>query len=431
MAYHSNLSPSSAYQWFKCPASIPLKTDMGNPNQSSAASLEGTAAHGLLELCLTKGKSPEDYEGYYIHLKDGDFNKILKSASSFKDIEVTNDMVLAVESCAFYVRSRLCDLFPETFNNPEDVKMTQYAISKDWLSVEKRSNPLPDRKDTGGTADVVLDAWPEIIEVIDYKHGSGIYVDIKGNLQTRQYLLGSLGDEVYENYRHTIVQPRHYQSVGPASEDLTHEEMLAFKGDLIAACARVDDACKAAEGLTGNQLSQAMYDLGYAVAGEHCLFCPSQSNCVASRKKMEELLQMDFADTPAAINTPPDFAQLLEWAGFIKQYLRDIERQAIDHINMGGTIEGYTVTRGKGHRTWRKDISVAEVHETLVNEFGLDQESFTTLKSGPQVEAMLPKGRKADFGKLLYQPELGPRLTKVSKGKKVKSTVSDFDNEAL
>ena len=132
-------------------------------------------------------------------------------------------MVEAAASFITYVIRRLVETLPEVYDPGVAVydddgffAMSKLAVERGELKLEARVNPLPERDDTGGTADVTIDIWPDLLEIADYKNGTGVYVPIENNWQTRSYLLGravvenpeDLGE--YNHYRHSIGQPRHH-----------------------------------------------------------------------------------------------------------------------------------------------------------------------------------------------------------------------------
>ena len=145
------------------------------------------------------------------------------------------------------------------------------------LSAERYVVPLPQRDDTGGTADAILDASTEL-EVVDYKHGRGVYVPVEDNKQTLSYLLGAVEAAGWRHrgYRHTIIQPRHPQG-GVESQDVTPDALKEFQRDLALAAKVVDNAREHAEAQGKRYGLGAMTD--YMKAGDHCIFCPLKAEC--------------------------------------------------------------------------------------------------------------------------------------------------------
>ena len=205
MAWHARLSASQTKDWANCPGTIPLKEYFPYDDPSGPAAQLGTCAHQLIEECLGKGLPPSDYEHRLIEIKHPDTDKeevviLAKSAKWPKDpkrvvFEVDEEMVEATDTFIRYVLGRLAELFPETYDatgldDEVDYSWAKTAWEKGTLKLETRVNPLPERDDTGGTVDVTIDAWPELLEVVDYKNGTGVLVPVKDNWQLRSYTLG-------------------------------------------------------------------------------------------------------------------------------------------------------------------------------------------------------------------------------------------------
>ena len=146
------------------------------------------------------------------------------------------------------------------------------------IYVDKYVKPYDHRDDMGGTADVIIRSNREI-EVIDYKHGRGVYVPVKDNTQLIIYALGVLNKmedflgkkrvtqlkrDEYGNcwledayipdplqVRITIIQPRHGQAReespsgnGVMTQVYSMNEMWQWKLDILDSIARVDDVDK-------------------------------------------------------------------------------------------------------------------------------------------------------------------------------------------
>jgi hypothetical protein len=101
------------------------------------------------------------------------------------------------------------------------------------LYIERRVDPgsTIGRDDLWGTGDIIL-AWPDLIEIADYKHGKGVVVEIVGNLQLRLYAAGALAMlGPVPTIRTTIIQPRAEHADGPVrSADYTVDEIHEFMG---------------------------------------------------------------------------------------------------------------------------------------------------------------------------------------------------------
>lgn len=446
MAGHARLSASQTKRWATCPGSAAyLEAHPSLDGGSGYHAQMGTCAHALVERCLSEGSEPSDYLGRLIEIvEDRDGNEgtsILKKGAKWpKDstrviFEVDADMAEAVECMTGYVRGRCVELglVDEGFNDEERAREVVNLVAKGTVRLEGKVVPLPDRDDTGGTGDVIIDAWPDLLEVVDYKHGSGVFVPVEGNEQLRSYGLGALreaGADDYERVRYTICQPRHQQAPedGIMSEDTEPSELLAWADWLSVRAEKVDEARRAMmqEGMSLDGLYEAGL-LSYGEDGAHCTFCPLISGCPAALAKAQEMACADFDDEPHELEAnegPNRLAVLLPWVPFIDKWLRAIEADAERHMLQGGAIEGQKVVRGRSYRKWvterrikkedSDEVEVLEVTEadiaiSLKDDFGLTDEQIYTepkLITGPQAEKLVPKAERQRFNdKLLHKPE--------------------------
>lgn len=419
MGKHARLSASQTKQWWKCPGSqAVLETRPDLRSASGYHAQMGTAAHHLAETCLDKGLEPEDFRDRIILIiedANGDEGcSLLKPNAKAPGadkvwFEVDDEMIDAVTRFTDYVRQRIEDTGGE-------------------LHLESYTIPLPDRDDTGGTADVTIDAWPDLLEVVDYKHGSGVFVPVEGNYQLRSYMLGKAHETDFSHdvYRYTIVQPRHKDAPfdGVMSEDISRDDLLAWAEELKQAAERVDEARKrVAEGCDIKQLYEAGL-ISIGEDGEHCTFCDIKTDCPAIAAKAQEMAMVDFDDEPEHPDPVGEnrLAVLLPWVPLIDKWLRALEAQAKDRILAGGHVEGYKAVRNAGKRTFRETIEVdgeeVELTPELVakiasEEFDLDEGDLFTepeLISGPKMEGLIKgKGsgerKKAFSNRLLLKQE--------------------------
>ncbi|UFK26722.1 CRISPR/Cas system-associated protein [Roseobacter phage RDJL6] len=477
MAWHARLSASQTKDWFNCPGTIALKEMFPVDDPSGPAAQLGTCAHLLIERCLEEGVPPADYEHRLIEIKHPDSDKeevviMRKNAKWPKQagrviFEVDEEMIEATTAFIDYVIWRLVELFPEAYDTTGFGDEVPYTISVDavkrgHLKLEGRVNPLPERDDTGGTADVTIDAWPDLMELVDYKNGTGVLVPVENNLQLKSYTLGravenggDLGD--YAAYRYTIGQPRHHRAPpgGMSSEEVTPAELGEFRRQLIAACERVDKARKVLDDLwaagrdpAGNshhvptieEARQALFNSGFLSVGEdgsHCNWCPHLNECPAARAKVEDVAGMDFADEAEELEAPlgPNhIAMILPWKPFIESFLKKAAAKA-EELALQEQMPGYKMVRKGGNRTWKPDMKEQETIDRLVLDFGVDPKKIMTepvapkLRTGPQVEKLVPSKRRKEFNdEFLWKPEGGLTMVPESDGREAVS-MSDASDD--
>ena len=437
MAWHARLSASQTKQWWSCPGStVYLERHPDLVSDSGTFAREGTCAHFLLEHCLLTNTVPADHEDLVIRIprvkndegqfEDGDpyFLAAGSEPQTELDFEVSADMVDAVTTCVSYVRGRLLELT----GNAD----TEQAVASGTLHVEVRVNPLPERDDTGGTGDVIIDVWPEVMEVVDYKHGRGVFVPVQQNKQLRSYLMGAVEAfkaHDYERFRYTISQPRHMNSPrdGIMTEEVTMKEMLAWQRDLRAAAARVD-RCREA---TGERTTvKDLYEAGFISVGEdgsHCTFCELKGYCPAIAAKASELAAIDFdAEPPERIESPGhnQLSVALPWVPLLDAWLKELDAAAERELLAGNPVPGYKLVQGKSNRVLRPDYEdEAKLLAAFLKHGGDREKAFNppkppSIKTGPQLEKAVPKAQREKFaelvmhkppGKLVVAPEADSR----------------------
>ena len=283
---HAKYGPSSMARIMACPASVELQLQ-SPPMPESPYAAEGTRAHELAEQMLMSPDAdyiPEQFE---------------------------EGMVEAVRIYADYCNPRL------------DVA-EQYGI-------EARLT-LDD--DLFGTADLWTMA-NRILEVVDYKHGSGVIVSPKENKQGMTYA-GLVFDDPsipikyddVDKVRITIVQPR-----GQGEPTQTWE---CVPSDIATHMNAVDEAINAAEGPKPP-----------VKMGEHCRFCKAKLLCPAMKKAEEGVAAFDVNDI-----SPKKLGALLTSAHILEGKIKDIYAYAESRIEQGEKVTGWKLVAKRSTRKW-------------------------------------------------------------------------------
>lgn len=378
---------------------------------SGTAAREGTAAHAVAEHCLRHNIPPATLLG---ERRDG-FN-------------IDDDMVSAV--CVFtrYVQSRV----------GED---TRKAVTQGRLALETRTNPLPNREDTSGTADITIrDKETKTLEVVDYKHGRGVFVPIEGNLQIQSYLLGAaIADSKqkvkYEKFLGTIVQPRHHMSHngGVMTAEFTRKDLVSHMGFLQVAVATVDRARKIAGDFGKNleSCAEKLYNSGMIHAGDHCQFCRFVGDCPAQRAIAQEAAMIAFSEEPEDIPIPDDISNVLRWAPHIRRFLDAVEEKGKKMLMDGKVVEGFKIVQARTQRRWRADIQEDSLRAAL-GSLGIlwEDATVTKPKSGVQVLKLIKsKEHQEAFEKeFIVKPEGAPTMVPESdKREAIVVSGPDFD----
>lgn len=342
MAVHSNIGASSMYRWAKCPGSVKLSENI--PRTSSAYAEQGTNAHTLAsEILLNQPAS--------VTISDEEEISAIQTYVDYVTERSRNNI--------YFIEQRfdLERLYPGLF----------------------------------GTSDaVIFDVKTLTLEVIDYKHGAGIAVDVKDNMQLKYYALGSLlqMDKACTSIKLTIVQPRCYHPDGSIRSDvISPEELLNFAGDLVhyARATAKEDAP--------------------LVSGDHCKFCPAAGIC----PKLSEEKDLILKDALNSI-TVYDMEKLEKALTIIPQieaWIEGVKSFAYNEARRGTKIPGHKLVYKVARRKWSDEKLAIE---TLFGLGCTNEILNSSLKSPAQVEKILDKTAKEILQRLVIQESSGTVL---------------------
>lgn len=298
---HAKNSPSAAHRWLDgtCSGSTTLSQIVTSIESPYAA--RGTRAHALIEYCIQKG----------IWTATGAPRKVRK--------DLNEEDLVAVQFFLDFVDFHRHLMGPDT-----------RVLSESVCSVEKFL------KDCYGTRDLVL--WNRRhVSVIDYKHGSGVFVPIENNPQLMIYLLGTWlelrkkvePDAVWEI---GIIQPR-CNHTGPKVrfQRVDIETLMSFRDRLVE------------YGET--------FDPFRFVPGEHCHWCAGSTICPALIQKSIEMMhaaQIEEAD--------PNDLGVIEWVlanrEALHNFIKDVEDRALYVRRRGQRIPGYKLVKANKRAKW-------------------------------------------------------------------------------
>lgn len=399
---HAKFSASQSSQWLNCPGVMGMKQLVPEETSSEAAN-EGTAAHELLDICLTKGLDAYEMldEVITIELDEG----------GTKDYIVDEDMADAIQVCIDTVQS-----YMENYPHAELKVEQQVDISE--LCGEAMF----------GTVDVRISIAFDRLIIIDYKHGRGVPVPVEGNTQLRYYALGAAleDDFEFEEVEIVIVQPRCSQIADVQSEVLSIEELKSwaprFKSGRLTAEKAANEIIEA-----GKPIEK------HLSAGSWCKFCPAQHICPAKYNQMIEIAQMEFSEEEELMdltdpkNLPMEqWLKVLEHGDAVKKYIDAVHSYVHNLAETGVEIPGYKLVSKKSNAKFKDDDDT--VIETLT-EAGFKSEEITRTKL--ETLTKLRKICGKDFiESLTYKPDTGTTLAPESdkRAAVVPSAISDFDD---
>ncbi len=379
MAYHAQLSPSSAHRWTECTASI--KAAYGLRDDGSEAARLGTTGHQLSAECLEFGFSPQDYLGKKMVFWADIFGN--SGEDWIEHLNIGTDAFSQHHQHTVVVDQDMIDACSAYIN----FVLQQAELSDATLYIEQRVpiGHITGEEGAGGTSDVVM-AATKLLTTIDLKLGrvkvmaydviTPAGVDIitneptpevlRMNLQLALYLLGSLkkypGD--YTHVKAVIVQP-HLHHVSEYS--CTVEELLAL-GEWIKERAEATRTARV-----------------FAPSEDNCHYCKAKLTCKAREDAVLSTALVGFDDIDDASPAPiriNHLGSLYDKVGMIQDWCKDVVKRVFSELSLGQPVmrnDGlqYKLVAGKkGDRKFDDE----EVVEQMFKSMRLKQDEMYTRK---------------------------------------------------
>jgi hypothetical protein len=384
MSAHAKYAPSSAYRWVKCPGSVALAATLPAPKPTVYA-MEGTIAHWCAERFLTEKKRFPKI-GKKITQKDLKIDDIEEY-----EFEVTKDFL---ESVHFYCR--------------HIQKLRQKVKIGDIFAIESKVK-LNDQ--LYGTADCLFyQHKSKTLRVIDYKHGSGIAVEARNNMQLAIYALAAIKKLKIKpkHLKLTIVQPRAFHPDETKIRTWKVETKKVYK--------------KWRKGFL-KAIERCENETDTYISGDHCKFCDAISICPQVEKEAFELAQADF-DEISAID-PEKVRRIMDSAQRIKDYLRQVEIHALNMLQIGQEVPGYKLVKRKSHRKWTDEKKVIK---WLKRNGYMDDYIFKSreLLSPAQIEKLFKKTERKILKPYIEKKSAG--ITIAPDSDRRKAVKGDYDD---
>jgi hypothetical protein len=341
---HAVLSPSASHRWLNCLGSI--EANRNKPFEENKFSIEGTSAHGLLEVCLILGDSPESYLGKTLHPRH---------------FPIDDDMINGVGYALDWVNGYMA-------NNPTAKLLIEYTVFYDRaIGTEAR---------TGfGTADVIIDNTPKEIVAFDYKHGIGITVDVQDNTQLLLYLAGYREEAgKARNYRKVVCQPRARKRKPINEASVNDKQLTAWLEKKVIPIVPI-----------------ALGENAPRVAGDWCQYCQADGNCIAQYGAVIEGAQKEFSVSDPKSLSPAQIAEVLIALERITAIGKAVTAHAIELAHAGVEIPGFEKDFSVPHRKWENE----EKANKILSDLGLtakERYSVTLITPSEAEKVLTAKG---------------------------------------
>lgn len=387
---HALLGASGAHIWLKCSA-MPRATEHIE-DKGSIYAAEGTLAHALGELKLRK-YFIEPMSTRSFHIRE---NKLKKT-------ELLDENGAVRDPATYWAEMEECT--DQYLDKVKELALSRK--SKPFIALEQRLDYSRWAPEGFGTGDCIIigEGW---LDVVDYKHGKGQYVEVTDNPQLKFYALGALECFKFlydiQHVRLTICQPR---KSNIASWETTKTDLLTW-AESVAPIAQA-----------------AFYGMGSFAPSTECQFCRLNGSCKAQAESSFAVIKE--AAAPAAglhLPTPPcnpvmsdaevahylDEIRVLNVAGWIKK----LEAHATTRMLEGHDVPGYKLVEGRTSRIFED----AEKVKTAWTAAGYSE--ATLMDVVPKSVAQLEES----MGKKVVAETLGDLISKTS-GKPTLAPITD------
>ena len=359
-AEHALLSPSAAKKWLGCPAS--LACEVGIPNESGAAAVNGTAMHTLSEYALNAikdGHQDADFsiEKFFAPVaservvvrNEGKGPMVIAADEQPGDVLVTDDFVSQVSKYVNYCAPIMAAA--EVVEIESRVSLTRILHPGFELNGAKL--------ETFGTADFVA----------LLRNPDGTYTLIVGDLKTgrhkvtaaknKQMMLYALGllRKYSRTYDISVVKLFIFQPYAGGADEwdttptaLEHFAKFASKQALKA----LDAYQRGKKGLT---------PADFRPSNDACQWCLFSEKCNAKVKAASHTMD-EMADIGSLELTPDVLKAEWDKLPLMRQHIADIEKAMYTHLMAGKPMEGLKLVEGRpGNRAWSDVRSVEQFIE--------------------------------------------------------------------
>jgi hypothetical protein len=398
------LSPSSSHRFFICKGSVweTLFAPAVDTEEERGISLEGSAAHKLLELSVKSRKNPLTFIGKTV--------QITKPEASW---EITEEMAehIAVGFDLILEKSGKGQLMLEQYV-PIMVQGVQCGGTLDagWYGLYDRDSD----DDAGPRRKNTKKEWQ--LHLLDLKYGYKEVADPGDNTQLRIYtssLVRTFLDKgkKIDSVHLWIFQPRVDSPDGPFKHDILHvDDIHAFELDL------------------AEVVQEAKNPKAKRIPGSHCLYCGGLATCAEAEKATLRTARLQYNEKQRERVGDLLFLrpQVLSWA----KAVYDLGTSMGLH---GKPPEGWVLGNGRRSKRWVGDKT--EWFRKLgpkLKSFGLKEEEYAPRKLASPAKVVALAGKndklKDKIGKLWFWTQGKQKLQPAANARN-RISVTDYFEE--
>ena len=369
---HAKLSASGSHRWLNCLGSV--EAEEGLKDKTSSAANEGTCAHELAELVLTRGGSCQDWVG--------------KPLVENNEFIVTQEMADYIQEYVDFVKTL-----------PGEHYYEQRVDFSDWVP------------EGFGTSDLIT-IGDDFICCVDLKYGKGLKVDAENNPQAMLYALGAYAEYELTHDIQEVVIYIHQPRLDHISEwRISIEDLLKWGAWVVSQCEII------AEGNAPRTPGE-----------KQCQWCKAKATCPALKSYTEKIIMAEFdeLDAPPDPTTlsPTQLRNILDAKKLIESWLSAVESHAKETLENGNDFPGFKLVEGRSVRKWADESEAAETLTNLLGEQAYEKKILTPAKA----EKALGKAKKAEIESLIIKPQGAPTLAPESdKRPALNISEKDFD----
>lgn len=357
--------------WSKCTGSMVGLNEARKVATDNVASVEGTTAHTLLEICLSLWVTPWGINfSHILAMLDLDKNFLSDQHRWAKgvidNINNNDDVVKFARVCISQIESG-------EFTDEMRIEITKcydrIKVYKDdgWVVLAERKVSLYSyfgHHHSDGSADVTMYKGDRLI-IADLKYGKGIEVSPVKNGQVSLYAGGAL-DYIYkltglvmENIESVIMQPRINNGVW---------KVWSFKYSGVGGLAEFLQFAKVKSDAAIAALQGGVAE--FNPSDSSCTWCHRKSNCKARLKMGNDKVREAFLAAGVVEGSQLDIhgidnnaiADILDRSPFVISLFKDIGEEAEKRAQKGQVIPRRKLVKGRSSRKWREN-------EDLVAQF--------------------------------------------------------------